>query len=305
MKRFLLPVAAAAVILSSCDTNTKDSYSTMNFNEYNLISDLVDTSQPAQVSSSAYGLKLNWSRNCVDMTAQDIVINNQKVSFETDTMALKVGYLVAESSQQYFQIGMFDKKSNVGKGAVVTNLDAMFTPAVYNINNLYVPEVETTSGNVGYRMIMGYDLNERYHVQTFWPVCYYVGKSFVSGSETYGTEKTAYRVELNFEKNTARVVIYYPEFSSADKDVPQAIVLEDVPIKFDNKYYYLEADAPKTRVLGKKDNVIALVESDQYKATNFSLTMADPDLTQGVITYRIDGKYVTFDGCSIVKVNKQ
>ena len=304
MKRFFLPLAVLAITLASCDTDTKDSYSTMGFGEYNLISDLTDSSKPAQVSSSSYTLKLNWSHDCVDIATSTLTINNQKTSFETDTMALKIVYLVPEGGGSYIEMGAFGKQSNVGKGAEITNLDGYFTPAFYNVNGLYVPEVETTIASAGYRLIMGYDLNDQYHVQTFWPICYYVGKSYVSGSETFATEGTAYRVELNFDKNLARVVIYYPAFSSSDQNVPKAIVLEDIPVKFSNKYYYLEADAPKTRVLGSKDNVIALVESDQYQASNFSLTMADPDLTHAVITYRIDGKLVTFDGSSIVKASK-
>lgn len=304
MKRFFLPLAILAIALASCDTTSKDSYTTMGFGEYNLISDLTDTSKPAQVSSGSYSLKLNWTQNCVDLSTTSLTINNQKISFETDTMALKIVYLVPEGGGSYIEMGAFGNKSNVGKGAEITNLDGYFTPAYYNVNGLYVPEVETTIGSAGYRMIMGYDLNDQYHVQTFWPMCYYVGKSYVSGTETFATEGTAYRVELNFEKNQARVVIYYPAFTSSDKDVPKAIVLDEIPILFGNKYYYLEADAPKTRVLGSKDNVIALVDSEQYQVSKFSLTMADPDLTHAVITYRIDGKLVTFDGSSIVKATK-
>lgn len=309
MKKVLLPMAAAAIILSSCSTNTKDSYSTINFGEYNLITDLDNPSEPAQTSSALYGVTLNWSKECADVVASDLVIDSQKISFETDTMALRTAYLVAEGSNSYVEMGMFGKKGKVGKTVDVSNLDALFTPGVYYVNNLPIPEFETVTGTPGMRLVMGYDLNSRYHVQTFWPMSFYVGKTYaVDSGNSFTTSSTAYRVELNFEKKTARVAVYYPEYSVGDKenDIPKAIVMENIPISFNHDGYFLAADAPKTRVLGKNDKgTPALVDSDKYKATDFSLMLTSKDLTEVSITYKIDGKSVSFNGCSIVKANKQ
>ncbi len=302
MKKTLLAIAVAATVLTSCGTDSKDSYSTMNFAEYNLITDLEDQSAPAQATPVVYNMMLNYSKNCVDIKAYDLAINDQKISFETDTMALTTSYLVSQDGENYITQGHFSKKTNVGKGAEITNINATFTPGVYNITSISIPGYESTQYAFGYRLLMGYDLNNKYHVRTFWPLCYYAGKSYVSGSGTsHSTNNTSYRVELNFEKKTARVAVLYPEFSTDDKDVPQAIVFEEVPIKFDHNSYYLKADSPKTRVLGKKDNTTALVESEQYKASNFSMTIVSQDLTEVAINYSIDNKQVNFDGCSIVK----
>lgn len=306
MKRFLLPIGALAMILASCDTSMSDSYSTMNFSECNLISDLQNADQPAQISSSVYSLTINWNKYCVNLSTSDLVINNQKVSFETDTMKLSTYYLYSEvnGSNVYVDNNIFGSSENVGLSSTVTDLSALFTPGVYSVSNLYVPGVDNSSYSyLNYRLIMGYDLNSRYHVQTFWSDSYYLGTSYVSGNETFSTGSTAYRVILNAENNTAKVVVYYPQLSSADVDLPKAIVLEDVPIMFSNKYYYLESDAPKTQVLGSENGVTALVDTDTYNVTNFLLTMGDEDLTQAVISYKIDGKFVTFDGCSIVKAS--
>lgn len=305
MKRLLLPLAVLAMMAVSCDTETKDSYSTINFSECNLITSLVDESQPAQISSSIYTMRLNWTKYCVELSTSDLVMNNQKISFETDTMALKTYYLVSEAnSGSYIENGIFSSKANVGKGAEITNLDATFTPGNYAVSNIYVPEVQTMSSYQGYRLLMGYDLNGSYHVQTFWPICCYMGQSYVVGAETFSTQTTSYRVELNTEKNTARVIVYSPQFTSSDQDVPKAIVMEDIPVKFSSRSYYLEADAPTTRVLGNKDGVAALVDTERFNAANFSMTMASEDLTEVVITYKVDGKNVTFTGCSIVKASK-
>lgn len=304
MKKLLLSMAAIAAVMTSCDTSSGDSYSTLNVGEYNLITDLEDASAPAQVSSSAYAMKLNWSKYCIDMSTSDVVINNQKISFETDTMTLNTKYLVLEGSNDYIGMWTFSHKENIGKGAEVTNLDATITPGVFNVNNLYIPGVNSTTANAGYRLIMGYDLNSRYHVQTFWPLCYYVGKSYVSGTTTYSTNNTAYRVEMDFEKKNARVVVYYPEFSAEDKDVPKAIIFEEIPVLFDHNSYYLEAAAPKTTVLGEKDGVTAVVENEKYKCTDFSFRITSSDLTESSIQYNIDGKSIVFTGCSIIKASK-
>ncbi len=301
MKRFILPLGLLALVLSSCDTSTGESYSTMTFNEYNLISDLQNTEQPAQMSSAEYSLRLSWTYNSVELSTSDLIVNNQKVSFETDTMALVTYYIVSESTGSYFENGAFGKSGNVGIGATVSDLSATFTPGSYSVTNIYVPGVETSANLLGYRLIMGFDLNDRYHVQTFWPDCYYKGTSYVSGEGSFSTTETSYRVILNAESGTAKVVIYYPQLSSADSDMPKAIVLESVPIKFSNKYYYLESEAPATQALGSKDGLTALVDTEEYNITSFSLTMGEEDLTQAIISYRIDGKTVTFDGYSIVK----
>lgn len=304
MKQFLLPLAIVATMLAACSTDTKDSYSTANFGENNLIVNLDDPSAPAQVSTASYVLKLNWTQSCMSMYASDLVINNQKVSFETDTMAYRSAYLVANTGD-YLEMGYFSKKSNVGKGAEVTSLDAFFTPGIYNITTLSLPGFDSTSVSTGLRLIMGYDLNNKYHVQTFRSMCFYMGKTDVSGSETFSTNNTAYRVELNFEKNTSRVAIYFPEFSNDNADVPKAIVLEEIPILFSHTGYHLQSDAPLTKVLGKDaDGKFALIDSADYKATDFFFNITSDDLTEAAISYRINGKSVNFSGCSIVKASK-
>lgn len=306
MKRLFLPFAALAMLATSCDVGTNDSSSTIYFSECNLISNLVDQTQPAQISSSIYTTICYWSKNCVEFSTTDLVINNQKISFETDTMALKTYYLVSEDKQSSIENGVFGSKTNVGMGAEITNLDAMYTPGSYVTNSVFIPGIESLPSFMGYRLVMGYDLNSQYHVQTFWPTSCYIGTSHVVGSETFSTMTTSYRVDLYPSKNTAKVIIYNPQFSSSDKDVPQAIVIDEVPIKFSNKSYSLVAESPKTQVLGSKkddngNNVIALVDTDKYNVTDFSFAISSEDLTEATITYRIDGNRVTFSGCSIIK----
>lgn len=305
MKRFLTPLALVALIFSSCDNEVSDSYSTATFAEYNLITDLDNPNEPAQVSGAFYELKLNFTKSCIDVKTSDLILNNQKFSFTTDTMAYNSAYLVLENGS-YIQMGYFSKQGEVGKDSDVSDLSAYFTQGVYNVSDLYIPGVESTASGLGMRLVMNYDLNNKYHVQTFWPLCYYMGQTNVFGTETISTYKTAYRVELDFTKKTSRVVIYYPEYSKDNTDTPKAIVLEEVPIILGPKSYTLYAEAPTTKILGLNDKgVQALISSDKYQVENFALELTDTELTDALITYKIDGKSVMFDGSSIAKAKKQ
>lgn len=305
MKKFLLATAILATILTSCDTNSKDSYSTINFVEYNLITNLEDDAAPAQASSAVYNMKINYSKNCVDLRESGLSIDDRKITFETDTMALTTSYLVSSNGSDYITQGHFSKKSNVGVGENITDMNATFTPGVYNITSIYIPELESTAYSFGNRLLMSYNIGDKYHVQTFWPICYYAGKSYVSGNgSNYSTYNTSYRVDLNLDKNTAKVVVLYPEFSTENAEVPQAILLENIPVAMTHDSYYLYAESPKTRVLGKKDNTVAFVDSDNFNVSNFSMRIVSADLTEASFNYRIDNYLVNFEGCSVVKASK-
>ena len=304
MKKFLMPLAALALLATACDTESKDSYTTYNFGEYNLIVDNDNPSEPAQVSTAIYTLKMNWSKACVDVQTSDIIINNQKQSFETDTMALYPGFIKDEVANQVFQEMYFSKKGNVGKGATITNMTGRVTGAFYNTNSLTVPDFQTTYSQ-GTRLIMGYDLNDRYHFQTFWPECYYAGQTHVYDKfGTFSTKNTSYRVKIDFTKKTAQVVIYYPEFSVESKDTPKAILIEDIAVAFSHSSYRLEANDPKTRILANKDGKNEWADPGEYDITNFNLTIVSSDLTEASISYKMPARNVSFAGSSVVKGTK-
>lgn len=291
-------MAALALLATSCG-DVKDSVSGATFREYNLITKLhPEAGDLAQVSPSSYNLELNWTQNNVILRTSDLSIGDNKVSFDTQAMPFSSYYLVSSDAQASFEIGQFSAAGNVGNGAKVTDVDAFFTPGVYVASGIYIPNVEVQS-NPGARLILGYDLNDEYHVQTFWSACCYMGESVVSGG--YTTSRTAYRVDLNFEKNTAKVVIYYPSLSSDDTDMPNAIVVDNIAIHFDSAGYYLDTQSPTTKVLGIEDGKAALVPADKYNVSNFVLNTKRTDLTEATITYRIDGKTVSFTGASIIK----
>lgn len=295
MKRFFLLPVAAGLLMASCDTTTKDSTSTLQFGEYNLIvSD--NPQQPASASPCVYKLDFNLTKGAVAISTENLLFNNINHSFETDTVGYSVG-VYKDANGNYFEQGQFSSASNIGRGASVTRLDAKFTGASYYVS-VEIPGFTTAQG-VATRLVMGYDYDNSWHVQTFWPECFYVGNSIVTGNagQYFSTSATAYRIAMDMEKLTAQCVVYTPQFDSSDSGVVKAILLSEIPIKFDHSSYYLEADSPKTQIVTQGS--MKWDESDAWKATDFKFNITSADLTQGVLTYKISGRDIHFSGSSV------
>lgn len=293
-----LPLAAVALALTSCDMGNKDSYYDMTYSEANLIVNINNPDQDATVSESAYKFTYNMSKNVVDLSASDVVINNQKISFETDTMApvsKKFGEKLAYLS--------FSRSGNVGKGATVTNFSG-YLPYRYQVMSANLLS-SSYKFEYGYeeRLLLNYVLNDDYMISTFKPFSTYVGTSYVSEeSSTYSTKNTGYVVDIDFSKNKAKVYVLGMELlANPGSSDPKVMILEDVPVVFSHGGFRLEASAPKTTIPGTVDNKSEFVESDNYKVTDFSMSYVYPELVDVDINYNVAGKRVNFIGCSILK----
>ena len=297
MKKTLLSLGAAALLLTSCDTSTKDSYQTLTYPEYNLLVDTQDMEAPAQASYGDYQVKFNISKYCVDVKASDIIINNQKYSFETDTMAVRQKYFTIDGTPSYYM--MFSKNGSAGNA--VSDMTGTFVGCfVPQTNDILNPSFALAAQE---RLDLRYTLNGRYHVQTFWPAAYYTGRNVaVSGSGTHTATNTGYLTQIDFEKKTASIYVYNAEFS-ADKDnaMPKVMRFEGIPVVFNHYGFRLESAAPKTQVLGIKDKRTALVDSVGFEATDFLLELTSDDLTDVMISYKLKGNQINFQGTSILK----
>lgn len=303
MIKKVLPFAAMALVMTSCMPDAKDSTQTIPFTEYNLIVDNQDAAQPAQASICVYNMKNNITQGVVDIKTSDVIINNQKLSFETDTMRIyskpfTVSNLVGSGSAINYT---FSKKGSAGLGSSVLDLTGTL---VWNLlpssNNLLNPDYTLT---VGQRLDLSYTLNDRYSVRTFWPTALFVGSTVASeGSSSYSTKEGHYLADIDFEKKLARVYIYNAEFSAdKDKSVPKVMRFEEIPLVFNHYGFSLESVSPKTTVLGVKDNTITMVDSAKFQATDFKMDFMSFDMTDASISYKMDGKNIVFHGSSILK----
>ncbi len=299
MKKAILPLAALSLLIASCNPDTKDSYQTLSFPEYNLIIDDQNPDQLAQASYVNYQIKNNISKEVVDVKATDLVINNQKYSFETDTMKLRTKSIPLEGGTSYNLY--FSKKGPAGVGCAASDINGTFVYYYTPPSNVLNPVYESIQ--LGQRLDLSYILNDRYKVQTFWPVAFYLGQttSFSDG-ESHSTKASHYLTQIDFEKNIASVYVYNAELSAnQDSKFPKVIRFENIPVKFNHHEFYLEAESPKTTVLGKKDNQVAMVDSVGFEAKNFTMNLISADLTEVQINYTLDGHNVNFHGNSIVK----
>lgn len=298
MRKSLIPIALFALSLASCDTGVKDSYQTMNYQEYNLITDKNNLDQPAQASVGKYEIKYNISKNVMDVKGSDIIINNQKISFESDTMAIKVTYFKT-ADDGYVEVWGFSKAGKAGTS--VRDLNATFPWTYYSkTTDLTTPDFEVGCFQ---RFNVSYDLDAGYRVQSFWPSPFFKGNSYASeGTSSHSTKNITYLVQMNFVKNLATAYVYNPEFSvNKPSDYPKVIMIDSIPIKFSHSMFALEASNPKTKIRGKVDNKDVMVESPSFKATDFKMNFLSPDMTDVSISYEIDGKKINFNGSSVLK----
>ena len=302
MKKAIFPMAATVLLLASCDTTTKDSYKTIPYTECNLIIDNSNISAPAQVSSATYETKINISKYCVDIKATDFILDNQKVSFETDTMDIRYKNFetIIDGKTEKLSYLTFGRRGSAGVGSSVTDLNGTFVLC-------YVPngsDVLSPNFSISYmeRLDMSFQLNDRYSVQTFWPSAFYVGQtSTTSDSGSFATTDGNYMMQINFKDKKATVYLYNAKLSATGKDLPKVICFDEIPVVMNHYGFSLECDAPKTTILGKKDNKTALVDSVGFAATDFSIRMTTTDLTEAEISYKLDGKNVNFHGRSTIK----
>lgn len=305
MKRLILPFAALTLVAASCSTDTKDSTGSITYYDYNLIIDKENPDVKAQATYGSYEFELNITQAKASIKANDLIINNQKFSFETDTMACRPLYFKTTLNGEETTVGqtIFSKSGPAGVGSAASNMKGallgMYVPTSSDSlsSNFYVTLQE--------RLDLNYTLSDRYQVQTFWPSSLYLGQTYAADSQnSLSTRTPKYVVNINFPKNKATVFVYNSELSASGEDLPKVIRIGDIPVMFDHDSYYLEASQPKTTVLGKRNNTPTLIDSVGFQVEDFSLRLTSEDLTDAIISYKLRGKSVTFSGSSVPKAGR-
>lgn len=310
MKKSIFSLAATALLFASCEVSTKDSQQTLSYKEYNLIVDTYDMDQPAIATASEYLIHTNLTKGVVDISSSDIIVNNQKYSFETDTMTLiYTKFKPLDGQDIYTQT--FSKRGSAAVGSAASDLKGSYSYRFLrsSAESGYYP---AALNNPQYSLVvqMGLDLNymlaDRYIVQTFFPIALFRGNSYANdGTMSYSTKKSDYYLEINFQKNLADLYIYNPEYTATQSiEFPKIIRLEKIPVKFTHDRFYLEASAPETTVLSMKDGKYEFVSNQSLQVTDFRLDFLSPDITEADIMYKIEGKSVNFNGCSVLKGGK-
>lgn len=310
MKKAIFSLAATTLLLASCDTTTKDSFERIPFQEFNLIVDTYDMEQPAVVSGSVYRVNTNLTKGVVDITTNDIIVNNQKYSFETDTMAIRTSTFTTQDGTKVGKLS-FSKSGPAGVGSAASDFKGSYVRHMFRYSG--IPDYPTVALNnpsyqIGYYsgLDLNYMLADRYLVQTFWPESLFQGTSYaVEENNSFSTAKTDYFISLDFHKNLGTLYIYHPEYTyNQDKEFPQIIKVDGISVKMSHDRFSLEASEPATTVLTTKDGKTDFFPNSAFNVTDFSMTFFSQDVTEAEIKYTIAGKKVTFSGCSVLKPGK-
>lgn len=297
-------MAAVLLMATSCLKNSDNHY-TIRCIDYNLVIDKDNPDAEAQASFCGYDITYYYDKGALTVNGSDIIISNQKYSFETDTMAYRTKYFKAQIDGEEISFGqmVFSKEGLVGAGAPVSDLKGAML-------GMYAPATsDTLSNNFNLKFVQRLDLNyilsDRYQVQTFWHTSLYLGQTYTSSSlESFSSRNPRYLVNLDFSQNKATVFVYNPELSTSDDNLPKVIRIGDIPVRFNHDSYYLEAAAPKTTVLSKRNKVPALIDSVGFQVEDFSLRLMSEDLTDAEISFKLQGKSVNFIGSCVPKPSK-
>lgn len=321
IKKLILPMAIFAIGMTSCDVGENKNTYNVEFNGiYNLIVDESNENALAQATQSDYTFNEDYNKSTIEIKATDIIINNLKYSFESDTLALKPKYFGDKVSYKGFS-----RVANISKGgAAVTNFDGFFAAYYLPINSsygylstsdLFLPDFKfaytissaNSYGDIQYFFpVLNYTMNNSYRVASFMPTACFVGESMVSGegSSVYSKD-TGYQVYLDFAKKEASILVLGLNLGeNSGSDVPKVVRIENIPIKMTHYSFELDAESPKTTIPGKNsEGKSEFIASSNYNVSDFKLAFMSPaDLTDIAISYNIAGRNVNFYGSSILKL---
>lgn len=291
-----MPLMGIAFLLASCNSGENESYEKSTFLEYNLLVDTQDANAPAQVAYARYEATNYTYKGTVDLKG-DLILDNRQYSFETDTMMIRAKYFSVNGQSAYYST--FSKKGPSKAGSIASDIDGTIVVYYKPMDYLLYPDYNL---NTQFRLDLSYILNDRYAVQTFSPYALYRGETTsMAGGQANTINTSDYVVDIDFGKDKASVYVYNAKFSSnPENPTPKIIRFEDIPVAFSHDGFTLESAAPKTTVIGKKDNQAAMVDSVGYAASDFSFRFISKDLTKAAISYKLDGYDVNFQGSSSI-----
>lgn len=291
-KKFLGILALASMALTSCNTDVDDTVGTFTYPQYSLVTDL-DNGKIKAVESS-YTIFNNQTKGLASISTNvPFTFDDVKYSFATDTVAMKWNALNTPDGRAEVAV-ISGVKANVNgdPSLPLRNFMCEIAYFIYPNSNLPVikdvPKVTTTPQS----LLIDYNIGDRFSVKTFLKDTFYAGKTVTSypgdngALATYSNTEMFYRVILDVQKNTAKVVMYLARFS---EKMPKSmnIVLDDLPVTWMKGGYMISA----TDIVPKVAEGSGLTENENYTFKTFSFRFDDSRLTTASISYNVKGIY--------------
>ncbi|MDE6772583.1 MAG: hypothetical protein K2J49_08275 [Muribaculaceae bacterium] len=304
MKKFLFGAMAVAMLsMTSCNTDVDDTVATVGYATLNLVSPAEGESY---ITDALYKFYFNQTKQVSSIAMDGLKINNTNYAFSTDTVKYTQYYVQTESGiGAYNEIKNATGYVNKDLSLPVRNLNCQVTSLYYwRFTNIPGVENPVYSSSDPSMVIMQYDMGDDYNVKTVQPDAFYCGttRTTISGTSPYETTEMTYRLKINKGYKTADMIIYNAKFAEAMPLPLTAVVLKDLPIKFERGSYSIEA----TNVVPKISEAGQLIDNDKYTFDTFRMFFTNIELTGADISYKVAGRFegeVT-DASYVVKIKE-
>lgn len=292
-KLFFAFTAAIALIFTSCSNDVSDSISTAAYPTLNLVTP-ADGSTP-YITPSTYSFYFNISQGKAALTLNRMSFENTPYTFATDTLRYSsYTYQTGSGVGMLIRMGSgLTGYMNGDRNYPVKNINCDITGLFYWFSSA-VPGYPAASWNAGdpSMVIMQYDAQDLFSVQTMQPESFYYGETtvFANGAQSYKGNVPVYRLKVNSDYKTADFIIYNAKYSD-DTDQVRAIILEKIPFTFKRGGFSLKASNVVPKVYLGTDENPDLAENPDYKIDSFLFDTTNREMTEVSLDYEMAGKY--------------
>lgn len=288
MKKTLLMIPAALMLLTSCSNDDPTLIQTWGMNAYNLITP-VDENAAAYVQNGSYTFENDVYNATVKVGVNNVTVNNQSYKFTTSELPTKgSGYSFSFSTPYVY----------LDNGVQVQSLSGLVTSLVNGPANLKLESIPGISGvsDFGRACAVTFEISNVASVASFPREAYYTGKTdttYPGGVST--SDDIVYRVILDMEKSKALMVIYGAKF--AEGMPKMTFILRDLDFKAVRGGYTLTGAnvVPETADGALYPN---------FAFDNLTFRTTNKNLTEASFDFSVAGRFTgAFSGSYLIKIS--
>lgn len=281
------------IVLSSCVNGNGGVKQSFNTTPVNVV--VSNSTGETTLSLGIYSFQTETYSQTGTISAQDIVVNNNTVSFVAkDLSYTTAGYDVIFKNVETTTTGSYSYDLHNGN---FTATPFYNYPGLLGINSPYNPSASFVFPLI---LVGSYRLDSEYTVKTFQNNTFFTGRTqtsynYMGSTGSASTKDVMYGLILNIKENTASIILYNAKFT----DLPQETKKEQVNLE------NLSLECRDGNIMVKGKDVIPQVfeggvpvPAQDFIFNSIEFRTSNNDLTEGYITFSImDGAFNgTFNG---------
>ncbi len=289
-KNIFALIAMTGLVMTSCNTDSNDTTSTVEYPTCNLVTSL--STGVSSASTGSYRFLFNITQAKVSFATDNFKIDGNSHTLASDTVSY-VSYMVQtdHGTGSLQDIRNFKGYMDRDRNMKITDSHMMIS-SVFNYNLAPVPGLTTIKNHP---MIVGqYKIGNEWEVRTFSDDAFYSGKTVTNYKDRDGSDKTfestgmMYRIVIDMAKNKATMVIYNAKFSDSEHEpVKSMILVKDLYVKWGAGYYTVTG---KDIVPEMPENNV-LTPNPKYIFNDITFRTTSDDLVSASIDYNVAGIY--------------